>query len=240
MAKKAKVDLGRPGGTTYHGTRAPKEEFMNAPVVHVGSHKSASSRVGVTWPGAAAQLHRLQFAEHVEFHPEVLTDAEANTAHDLHATAHGLRTPESVADGVPSSYNRPRVWSAVDALKANKILRYENAIEAPGDISHVVPSPSMNLKGGRRSKDPSTQHRLPMDYSMTGRETEKTSASRKGPDTHEVRRPAPTKEQFNKNLTPEQATQYRWIDSYNKDPDKGSYKNKGQRRLPMDLPPLDL
>ena len=190
----------------YHGSNfGTPEEFMKAPVIHVGTREQANQLIepadsfaessdkpwspDLEFPG----VHKLNFSQFAEFHPNVMSDAHVNAAHQMLLHDQGLRSSDTVS-ATSAPWGHPKSIEAYNALKANKIVPYHNKYEVPHTpegiplargtggrsdaehISYLVPSPSFNMsrEGG---KDPLTQPTLPMDLSMVV-QSEKTKSEK--------------------------------------------------------------
>lgn len=161
---------------------------MRAPAMHVGERDAARGVINFrTILGPEAEksgfkTHALAFSKHAQFHDETLSDEEANEAHARFLEERGIQPSESVRDSRASSFidlppdSEERVVRAVAALSQNKVLPYVNDGEGDGSISHVVPTPHMNMRS-RGKPDPQTQPVLPMDYS-TVNPSERTKQDR--------------------------------------------------------------
>lgn len=136
----------------------------------------------------SSKIKPFDFSKHAQFHDVTLTDPEANRAHSLFLQHHKLPVPSSVSSSATDLFskntmNEENVQNALQALKQNKILRYENTedvefIDHEGEpsLSYVVPSPWMNLRQSL-GRDPMEQPVLPMDYSQVN-PSEKTRRQR--------------------------------------------------------------
>jgi hypothetical protein len=159
----------------FHASKADADEFMRSPAMHVGTKDAARGLVNFrnilgSGQETGFKTHALAFSKHAVFHDETLSDEEANEAHARFLEERGITPSGSVRDSRASSFidlpadSERRVTRATAAMGENKIVSYENSGEAEGTISHVVPTPHMNMR--RRGKpDPQTQPVLPMDYS---------------------------------------------------------------------------
>jgi|LauGreDrversion4_2_1035121.scaffolds.fasta_scaffold164382_2 hypothetical protein len=179
----------------YHGSNMENpDQFMRAPAIHVGTQDQANqiiedpdSRfeegftpkqtrwpIGRSFPG----VHKLQFSQFAEFHPNVMEDKIVNIAHAMLLHKNKMHWDTGA---IPTHYeeykDHPQVQEALQALESNKIIPYHNVFEQPVDkfgrhteheanarLSYLVPSPRLNLKRGNR-RDPQQQPVLPMDYS---------------------------------------------------------------------------
>lgn len=162
----------------FHASAESLDEFMHAPVLHVGTRKAAKTltRDRLTYSqedrGKTFKTHALAFSKHADFHDEVLSDEEANEAHAQFLEQRNIKPSSSVNDSRTPNYRstlaplgqEKRIQGGVDALSRNKIVRYTNSTEDTGSISHMVPSPYMNMRSVGQ-KDPQKQPVLPMDYS---------------------------------------------------------------------------
>lgn len=160
----------------FHASATPLEEFTHAPVIHVGTKAASKALIRdreIFAPDERRRgfkTHALAFSQHAQFHDEVLGDDEANEAHARFLEKRGIPLSTSVSDSrmspigkIPLEQER-RVNAAVRALTQNKIVSYENRAEDEGSISHIVPTPYLNMRT-RGKKDPQKQPVLPMDYS---------------------------------------------------------------------------
>lgn len=185
----------------FHGSnQANVHEFLRAPILHVGTQDQANQIVDPTnsyiestgrkWPvnerGESTRrfpgVHRLQFSQFAEFHPEVFSDEAVNTAHEEFLHKRRIEPTSSVSATAYASKYSPEVQKVLKAWDENKIVAYRNTWEHPKDkygttmdekdvhphalLSFAVPAPVMNLRRAGRRRDPMTQPVLPMDYSM--------------------------------------------------------------------------
>lgn len=158
----------------FHASVQPPEEFLHAPAIHVGTKKAATSLTrfrsilpSADEPAEDFKTRALAFSQHAVFHDDVLDDGQANEAHAQFLEAKGLPVTGSLRDSrsKPSNWKEgERIRQAIEALMENKILTYTNDSEDSGSLSHIVPSPHMNVRG-RNMVDPQEQPVLPMDYS---------------------------------------------------------------------------
>lgn len=183
-------------GPVYHGSNlVDPEEFMRAPLLHVGTQDQANQLIenpesrfdepNARWPIGRSfpGVHKLQFSQFAEFHPRVMDDEYVNIAHGLLLQKNKMGWGDSNS-AIPEHFkdmeSHPEVQEALQAFESNKIVPYHNVWETPIDkmgnprqdtkpsdhISYAVPSPRLNLKRGNR-RDPQQQPVLPMDYSGT-------------------------------------------------------------------------
>ena len=183
-----------PEGTeVFHGTHADLGgEFMKAPVIHVGSADQAAQRINPHWsyktdddddfiydgPEDVPNVHRLAISPHAKIHNITVPDDIANEAHAHFLQEKGHKVPASINLSRSShGVDHPLVKSALNALRQNKVVPYENTNETPDldydmmdresvrhhTTSYMVPSPSLNMAqfGGKQTL---TQPTLPMDY----------------------------------------------------------------------------
>ena len=194
----------KPEGTeVYHGTKYDmRSEFMQAPVIHVGSADQAALRINPFWsdktdefgeplydgPEDVPNVHRLAISPHAKIHPITVPDDIANEAHAHFLQEKGHYVPESITMSRSlHGVDHPLVKSALNALRQNKIVPYQNEWEAPNldyemmdnasiryhTTSYLVPSPSLNMaQFGEKQK--LTQPTLPLDYTGVLPESETT------------------------------------------------------------------
>lgn len=176
-----------------HGSKEPPEEFLKAPLIHVGSEDQAAHVINPNWrdkmgddgyplydqAGDVEGVHGMRLSKHAKVHPITFPDDIANEAHRHFLSDMGMDA--SLGVQYSSSYHgkdHPLVSRALGALKSNKIVRYSNTWESPDHdwssydnmsdakadtYSYIVPSPSLNLVQFGQ-KDPQKQRMLPMDY----------------------------------------------------------------------------
>ena len=190
-----------------HGSHVDPEEFMKAPLLHVGTAEQAANIINPDWhqkvddedfplyehAGDVPGVHEMRLSEHVKVHPITFPDDVANEAHSHFVSDMGLTPPASVLYS-RSHHGRehPLVSRALSALKSNQVIRYHNEVETPDwdmssyDLdsdaravaqSYIVPSPSLNIAQFGQ-KDPQEQRMLPMDYTGVMPESETTKLSR--------------------------------------------------------------
>jgi hypothetical protein len=181
------------GIEVYHGTHVDmRSEFMKAPVLHVGSADQAAQRINPDWayktndddeplydgPEDVPNVQRLAISPHAKIHPVTVSDDIANEAHAHFLQEKGHTVPISINSS--RSYHgvdHPLVKSALNALRQNKVVPYNNSVETPDldydmmdneairyhTTSYMVPSPSLNMAqfGGKQELKQPT---LPMDY----------------------------------------------------------------------------
>ena len=185
-----------PEGTeVFHGTHVDlgfSGEFMKAPVIHVGSADQAAQRINPHWsyktnddgeplydePEDVPNVQRLAISPHAKIHPVTVPDDIANEAHAHFLQEKGHNVPASINLSRSShGVEHPLVKSALNALRQNKVVPYQNNTETPDldydmmdnesiryhTTSYMVPSPSLNMAqfGGKQTL---TQPTLPMDY----------------------------------------------------------------------------
>ena len=193
-----KDQFGPPSTEVFHGSSAPLDEFMRAPLLHVGS-RAAADEMAKAHRGHTVTMHFSQFAE---VHPERLTDEEANEAHRQFSEARNFPVEQGIKDsslprqwrgrldgstiGEFPIYNndehKNKIQRAVAALGENKVLQYENSVEDAGSTSYIVPSPHMNMREPGTA-DPQKQPVLPIDYSGVSL-SERTKAFRGLPSSY--------------------------------------------------------
>lgn len=191
------------GRWVSHGSNTSPEEFLKAPLLHVGSEDQAAHIINPHWrdkmgdddyplydqAGDVPGVHGMRLSKHARVHPITFPDEIANEAHRHFLNDMGM--VESVSVRASSSHHgkkHPLVSRALDALKSNKIVRYSNEVETPDHdwtsydnmadakadtYSYIVPSPSLNLVQFGQ-KDPQKQRMLPMDYTGVLPESETT------------------------------------------------------------------
>lgn len=203
-----KDQFGPPSNVVFHGSSVSSDEFMRAPLLHVGS-RAAADEMTKAHRGHTVTLHFSQFAE---VHPERLTDEDANEAHRQFAEARNFPVEQGIKDSslyrqrvhtyVPGEIDstvrevpvydddehKNKIQRAVAALGENKILQYENSVEDKGSTSYIVPSPHMNMREPGTA-DPQKQPVLPMDYSGVSL-SERTKAFRGLPSSYVDQRAA--------------------------------------------------
>lgn len=178
----------------YHYSAEAPDEFMSAPTVHAGSLSQASDRAsffrgniphireyGVDG-SVRAGVYEITPSQHIEVHPEVLEDDEANAADMRFLKKNNYPVPESVEHSIGPQYDYQaarRIVRAAKALSSNKAVAYDNFSEG-GGRSFVIPAPHFNagVTGKLETNDgvvsdeietwnapdPHTQTPLPMDY----------------------------------------------------------------------------
>lgn len=180
------------GDVVYHGSNVEEpQEFMKAPVLHVGTSDQAAHIVNPDWRLKEEEdgepvyrdamdvenVHPFAISEHASIHRITVPDDIANEAqyHFLRERGH---VPPSTVEFSRSVHGteHPLVKSALNALRQNKIVPYVNTWETP-DLDHLedeadireasksfmVPSPHLNLlQFGEKEKG--TQPMLPLDY----------------------------------------------------------------------------
>lgn len=181
------------GIEVYHGTHADlRPEFMKAPVIHVGSADQAAQRINPHWsyktddddeplydgPEDVPNVQRLAISPHAKIHPVTVPDDIANEAHAHFLQEKGHNVPTSINLSRSShGVDHPLVKSALNALRQNKVVPYQNNTETPDldydmmdnesiryhTTSYMVPSPSLNMAqfGEKQTLEQPT---LPMDY----------------------------------------------------------------------------
>jgi hypothetical protein len=196
------------GTEVYHATRwETRDEFMKAPVIHVGSADQAALRINPFWedkidefgeplydgrPENVPNVHRLAISPHAKIHPITVPDDIANEAHAHFLQEKGHHVPESI--NMSRSFHgveHPLVKSALNALRQNRIVPYQNEWEAPKldyemmdnasvryhTTSYLVPSPSLNMAQFGESQK-LTQPTLPLDYTGVLPESDTTKLYR--------------------------------------------------------------
>jgi hypothetical protein len=195
------MTLGPQFQRVFHATNQPPEEFMKAPTIHVGEHAAALDRMGFMgklrnkFESAPYDMYAIQPSEHMEVHPEKLSDPIANAADYRYLRKRGYPVTQSIDDSLPDmkklSYKDARqVVGGARALAQNKALMYENTVE--GGESLIIPAPHHNAaivtsltesKGtmttDKEVQDPHTQTPLPMDYTVL-QQSEVTKDHRRG------------------------------------------------------------
>lgn len=180
------MTLGPQFDRVFHATNQSPEEFMKAPTLHVGNMSSAVERMNymsnfrTSMRVAPYNMYALQPSQHMEVHPEKLSDPIANLADYRYLKKRDYPVPHSISDSLPSksdiSYQDARqAIRGARALAQNKAIMYENDVE--GGDSLIIPAPHHNAalvtsltesKGtmvtDKEVKDPHPQAPLPMDY----------------------------------------------------------------------------
>ena len=186
-----------------HGSNTSPEEFLKAPLLHVGSEDQAAHIINPHWrdkmgdddyplyeqAGDVPGVHGMRMSKHARVHPITFPDEVANEAHRHFLDEMGMDASMSVqASSSHHGKKHPLVSRALDALKSNQIVRYSNEVETPDwgsssydkdsdsredTYSYIVPSPSLNLVQFGQ-KDPQKQRMLPMDYTGVLPESETT------------------------------------------------------------------
>jgi hypothetical protein len=145
-----------PKERVYHVSDRPYRTFIHAPLLHVGYEETSRYMKHSLEKGYRS--NPLQFADHVEVHPNVFTDWTANAAQKVMLQRHGFSVPTKTAISSSNRRNIPdweseEVDEAVEALGANKTIAYQNDVEVPkwihpgsySRLSLLVPSPAFNL-----------------------------------------------------------------------------------------------
>lgn len=186
-----------------HGSNTHPEEFLKAPLLHVGSEDQAAHIINPHWrdkmgdddhplydqAGDVPGVHGMRMSTHARVHPITFPDEVANEAHRHFLDEMGMDASMSVkASSSNHGKKHPLVSRALDALKSNQIIRYDNEVETPDwgrssydkdsdsredTYSYIVPSPSLNLVQFGQ-KDPQKQRMLPMYYTGVLPESETT------------------------------------------------------------------
>jgi hypothetical protein len=159
-------------GPQFHASVEPPNEFLRAPLLHVGTEQAAEEISKFTPNRNEYVTHELAFSDHVQFHDDNLSDDLANEAHARFLEQKGMTPTKTVSDSRSTTPMSPmirgihesKLSAAVEALGQNKVLRYINVAEDRGSTSHIVPAPHMNLRQMGQA-DPQKQPVLPMDYS---------------------------------------------------------------------------
>jgi|LauGreDrversion4_2_1035121.scaffolds.fasta_scaffold31712_3 hypothetical protein len=141
------------GESVFHGSKKEPDDFMLAPLLHVGNVEQAANVVNPNWESKTHRIsedeeeflydsaedvpgvHELRISKHAKIHPVTVPDDIANEAQRHFLQEKGLEVPGNTI--VSSSYHgkeHPLVKSALNALKQNKIVPYINEYET-GDIS---------------------------------------------------------------------------------------------------------
>lgn len=168
---------GTSGMETFHTSIVRPNAFMKAPTIHTGGETTALQRkedLRTYERGKKSLVHKINVSQNAEYHPEVLTDAEANYADKRYLEKSNYPVPRSVEDSAEledeyrptlnannRDYSRNysgyqsarRVVAAAKALSENKIIEYENTVE--GGTSYIIPSPHFNAKAVARSSSES-------------------------------------------------------------------------------------
>lgn len=200
---------GSTGGGMWvaHGSKMEPEEFMNAPLLHVGTSEQAARVINLDWhlkeddegfplyehAGDVPGVHEMRLSKHAKIHPITFPDDIANEAHHHFVSDLGLETSPSVyVTKSQHGKEHPLVSRALNALKSNQVIRYNNTHETPdwdessydnpadarfNAYSYIVPSPSLNIAQFGK-KDPQKQRMLPLDYTGVMPESETTKLSR--------------------------------------------------------------
>jgi hypothetical protein len=200
---------GSTGGGMWvaHGTKMEPEEFMKAPLLHVGTADQAARAINLDWnqkeddegfplyehAGDVPGVHEMRLSKHAKIHPITFPDDIANEAHHHFVSDMGLETSPSVYTSKSQhGKEHPLVSRALKALQSNQVIRYNNTQETPDwdessydnpadarfdAYSYIVPSPSLNIAQFGQ-KDPQKQRMLPLDYTGVLPESETTKLSR--------------------------------------------------------------
>ncbi len=157
-----------------HASQLPWNTVRQAGAIHVGTESQADSIAGsgkgwpitvntrdkrLTFEAGEHDVHRLDWQPGVEFHPHLLSDAQANLAHYHHSEQHGYprgRSVDDSLDGDPGPLHPGSVvGKAVQALNEGKVVAYNNVHEGGttgSSTSHLVPDPHRMLR--KRGEEP--------------------------------------------------------------------------------------
>jgi hypothetical protein len=187
----------------YHGTNLPSDEVMKAPSIHAGTEDAAYARLhDLGYTSYHQATLELTPSEHLEKHPVMLRDDEANAADARYLKKSNYPVPRSIEQSATSSDDMDyktarRIVGASRALARNHMVMYQNDFES--GLSVIIPSPHHNaaltnvtssdklvsgktVKGTRnKTKDPHKQTPLPMNYS-TLQVSNRTKTHREGID----------------------------------------------------------
>jgi hypothetical protein len=140
-----------PEGTqVFHGSNvAEPQEFLKAPILHVGSAEQAAHIVNPDWrlkeddegfniydyAEDVDNVHPLAISTHAKVHPITVPDDIANEA-QFHFLKERGHVPSSTVEFSKSNHGvkHPLVRSALNALRQNKIVPYKNEWETPDDL----------------------------------------------------------------------------------------------------------
>jgi hypothetical protein len=157
----------------HHASLNDPSEFMAAPTLHVGTEDAAEHRKrdiqGFSRGRDIANIYKITPSQHLDIHPEMLDDMEANTADARYLRKNNYPVSADVfhsSSGWNLGYQSARrVVAGARALKQNKALQYINEGEDKGSRALIIPSPHFNAAIGDNPEDPLEQPVLPMDYS---------------------------------------------------------------------------
>jgi len=142
----------------FHASDLPEEEFMNAPVIHVGTYGQADKMADhITVPTSRQRrdihdglmapedvykhkIHSTPLSDHAKIYPVTLTDRQANRVHVRFLSERGIVAPPKVMNTVYSVHapldedkrlNKLIEDRALAAMNRNEVIRYVNDRETP-------------------------------------------------------------------------------------------------------------
>jgi len=176
--------------TVFHFSREHPNNFMRSGTIHLGDATGAigrssdanrrRDRSGTVYALDASQLN---------IDPDLsLTDAEANTVDRKFLRSRGLPVPRTVDDtAIPSDewesegLRHDVMNKAFSALKENRAVRYENAIEGGSSLLAPTPHINMHILNGAKAV---TEDEL-INHSVATGGTDYAPASFHSSDTHD-------------------------------------------------------